>query len=401
MAGALILFDDRRARDWQPFALTRPAGELIFGGMKLVERAERALGLTCIGYLTSEHLADFREPDARPVLQFGDLPTDRHLVFWSARAVLDFVQDLPAAGGPATYLLDGRPVGLYAPAGRVPEAGVLEELESAADSEQIEVEGRLLERTWELVLETPEQLARDLDSARAKKPRLPDGVYQQGDGALSLGRDVRIEPGALFDTRDGPVQVGDEVEIRAGTRLAGPALVGARSRLLGGSFEKIVTGPYSYLRGEVADTIVLGYANKAHDGHLGHSYLGRWVNLGASTTNSDLKNNYRPVRIWTPEGVVDSGQLKIGCFLGDHVKTGIGALLGTGTVVGAGANIYGSAMPPTYVPPFSWGEGDDLGEYRLAEFLDSAEKAMDRRGIALGEQGRRYLESCWRRGRQG
>jgi hypothetical protein len=123
--------------------------------------------------------------------------------------------------------------------------------------------------------------------------------------------------------------------------------------------------------------------------------------LGALTTNSDLKNNYRPVRVWTPAGVLDSGSLKIGCFLGDHVKTGIGLLLGTGTVVGAGSNLYGSAMPPRYVEPFSWGEGADLGEYRLAEFLDTAERSMARRGVELGERGRRYLESCWRKGRGG
>jgi UDP-N-acetylglucosamine diphosphorylase/glucosamine-1-phosphate N-acetyltransferase len=212
---------------------------------------------------------------------------------------------------------------------------------------------------------------------------------------------VRIEPGVLFDTREGPIRLGDGVEVRTGTRLAGPTAIGEGSRLLGGSFERIVAGPHSYLQGEMTDCVVLGYTNKAHQGYLGHSYVGKWVNLGALTTNSDLKNNYRPVRVWTPVGVLDSGSLKIGCFLGDHVKTGIGLLLGTGTVVGAGSNLYGTAMPPRYVEPFSWGEGADLGEYRLAEFLDTAEHSMARRGVELGERGRRFLESCWRKGRGG
>jgi UDP-N-acetylglucosamine diphosphorylase/glucosamine-1-phosphate N-acetyltransferase len=205
----------------------------------------------------------------------------------------------------------------------------------------------------------------------------------------------------VFDVRHGPILVEDEVEIRAGTRLAGPAAIGARSRLLGGSFEAISTGPHSYLRGEVAETVVLGHSNKAHDGYLGHSYVGKWVNLGAFTTNSDLKNNYRPIKVWTPSGVQDTGELKLGCFLGDHVKTGIGLLLGTGTIMGAGANVYGSQMPPTYVEPFSWGEGDNLGEYRLADFVETAARAMARRGVELDERGRRYLERCWRKGRGG
>ena len=146
---------------------------------------------------------------------------------------------------------------------------------------------------------------------------------------------------------------------------------------------------------------MLGHTNKAHDGFLGHAYLGKWVNLGAMTTNSDLKNNYRPVRVWTPSGVTDTGHNKVGCFLGDHVKTGIGMLLNTGTVVGAGANLYGSVMPPSYVEPFSWGQGDDLTEYRLAEFVDTARAAMARRGVDLDERGQQFLEACWRKGRGG
>jgi UDP-N-acetylglucosamine diphosphorylase/glucosamine-1-phosphate N-acetyltransferase len=403
MAPGLVLFDDDRARQWAPFALTRPAGELRFGASTLVERAERALGLDCIGYLTSEHLAGFSEPGARAVLSFDDLPEDRDLVFWCSRAAADPEESVVVPSDPAVFLMDGRPVGLYAPAGGRPDRAFFDQLTlDSGPPAEVHVAGRLLERIWDLVLHTPDQLIQDLSSARGSMlSGLPDGVYSLGAQPLILGRSVRIEPGSLFDTRDGPILVGDEVEIRAGTRLAGPAAVGRRSRLLGGSFERISAGPYSYLRGEVAETVVLGYSNKAHDGYLGHSYVGKWVNLGAFTTNSDLKNNYRPVRVWSPSGLVDTGEMKVGCFLGDHVKTGIGLLLGTGTVVGAGANLYGSVMPPRYVEPFSWGEGDDLGEYRLAEFLDTAEAAMARRGVDLDERGRRFLEGCWRKGRGG
>ena len=129
--------------------------------------------------------------------------------------------------------------------------------------------------------------------------------------------------------------------------------------------------------------MLLGFVNKAHDGHLGHALLGRWVNLGAFTTNSDLKNNYRPVRVWTPEGEKDTGLLKVGCFLGDHVKTGIGTVLNTGTIVGAGSNVFGGVMPPTVVPPFSWGAGSDLRDHRLDNFLATAAAAMSRRGQEL------------------
>src|SRR5206468_12682227 len=154
-------------------------------------------------------------------------------------------------------------------------------------------------------------------------------------------------------------------------------------------------------RGEFAESVCLGWVNKAHDGHIGHAYLGAWVNLGAETTNSDLKNNYGTVRLWTPAGERDTGEVKLGCFLGDHVKTGIGLLLNTGTVIGAGSNIYGSAMPPRYVPPFSWGTGDDLSAYRQDRFLEVAERAMARRKVTLGEGARAQLHAAWSRGRTG
>jgi UDP-N-acetylglucosamine diphosphorylase/glucosamine-1-phosphate N-acetyltransferase len=397
----LILFDDLQARRWQPFALTRPAGELLFGAEKLAERAGRVLGLKAVGYLTSEHLLDFNETGAPSVLGLDRLP-EKGLLFWCSRAVPESAPEPADPSGPALYLIDEQPVGLYLPAGQRPDQGFLSELHLAsAPGTQISVRGRLLHWVWDLLADGLEQLTRDLAGTAPAVTELPKGVYSEGTHEVVLAANVHIEPGVFLDAREGPIRLGDGVEVRTGTRLAGPAAVGARSRLLGGSFERIVTGPYSYLQGEIADSVLLGYTNKAHQGYLGHAYVGKWVNLGALTTNSDLKNNYRPVRVWTPAGVQDTGSLKIGCFLGDHVKTGIGLLIGTGTVVGAGSNLYGSAMPPRYVEPFSWGEGDDLGEYRLAEFLDTAERAMARRGVDLGERGRRYLESCQREGRGG
>ncbi len=401
-APELILFDDRRAQAWEPFALTRPAGELIFGGMRLVERAERAFGLRCTAYLTADHLEAFSEEGACSAVRLDDLPSTRDRYFWCSRAAVELGQQISPPRVLSLLLIGGRPVGLFVPSGQQPDPEFFSDLQAIKGVEaEIQLRGRLLDEIWDVLLETPDQLVRDLADAKSRSATLADGVYQFGEHPLTCGRGVRIEPGAVFDTRDGPIRLEDEVEVRTGTRVAGPALVGRRSRLLGDSFEKISAGPYSYLHGEVSESVILGYVNKAHGGYLGHAYIGRWANLGAFTTNSDLKNNYRPIRIWTPSGVRSTGRIKVGCFLGDHVKTGIGLLLSTGTVVGAGANVYGVAMPPSYVQPFSWGEGSDLGEYRLADFLETAKTAMGRRGVELDERGRRHLERCWRKGRGG
>jgi hypothetical protein len=124
------------------------------------------------------------------------------------------------------------------------------------------------------------------------------------------------------------------------------------------------------------------------------------VNLGAGTINSDLKNTYSSVRIKLPSGEVDTGLLKLGCFLGDHVKTGIATPINTGTVVGAGSNVFGGRMPPVYVPPFSWGAGDDLDEYAADRFLRTAEAVMGRRDVALTPGLRQVYERAFESSRE-
>jgi UDP-N-acetylglucosamine diphosphorylase/glucosamine-1-phosphate N-acetyltransferase len=226
---------------------------------------------------------------------------------------------------------------------------------------------------------------------------VPPGVYVLGDAAtgLRIAPGALIEPGVVFDVRHGPVRIEEEVIIRAFTRLAGPAWIGRGAIVLGGSLEAVSIGPVCRVRGEVEESIFQGYSNKAHDGFLGHACVGRWVNLGALTTNSDLKNNYGSIRLWAPAGEVDTGEMKLGCLLGDHVKTGIGVMLNTGTVVGAGSNLFGAVQPPKYVAPFSWGSGENLSEYRLDRFLAVAERALSRRNVAFTVGMRRVLETAW------
>jgi UDP-N-acetylglucosamine diphosphorylase/glucosamine-1-phosphate N-acetyltransferase len=307
-------------------------------------------------------------------------------------------------GGPGPLLIGEHVVGWYSPtASAAPVADFFLNPQTAGRAGAVELEGRVLENVWELMSATPDQIVADVAALfpGAVSAEPPAGAHRLGDYPLVLGEGARIEPGVVLDLGAGPVWLDEGATVRAFTRLAGPAYVGRGSTVLGGSLESCSIGPVCRIRGEFAESVCLGYVNKAHDGHIGHAYLGSWVNLGAETTNSDLKNNYGTVRLWTPTGEQDTGEIKMGCFLGDHVKTGIGLLLNTGTVVGAGSNIYGSVMPPRYVPPFSWGTGDDLSAYRQDKFLEVAERAMARRKVTLGEGARAQLHAAWSRGRIG
>jgi len=183
--------------------------------------------------------------------------------------------------------------------------------------------------------------------------------------------------------------------VRAGSRLEGPLYLGHHSWILGGAVRHSSIGPHCRVHGEVAYTVFLGYANKSHDGFVGHSVLGQWVNLGAGTTTSNLKNTYGEVRLELPDGRLGTGRQNLGALFGDHAKTAIGALLGAGTVVGAGANVLGGPVP-RYVRPFAWGAA---GEERMAAdgFLTVARRVMPRRGVDVTPQITASLRALYAR----
>ncbi|HET8656724.1 MAG TPA: putative sugar nucleotidyl transferase [Longimicrobiaceae bacterium] len=401
---SLVLFDDLVARRWEPFALTRPAGELLFGALTLRARAERVTRLACTCQLAADHLLGFTEEGAPPVAPLHEAPAEGDRLFWLSRAVpawetREAMPERISRAGPV--LVGGEVAGWYAPSGSPPPPREFFDRPVSSDAPVAELPGRLIEHVWEIISALRDQLSADIAALhpRPRAPNLPEGAHHRGAHPLVLGAGTTIEPETVFDTSEGPIWLDDGVEVQAFTRLGGPAYVGRDSRLLGGALDCVAIGPVCRVHGQVGESVCLGYTNKQHDGHLGHAYLGRWVNLGAETTNSDLKNNYGTVRLWTPEGEADTGEVKMGCLLGDHVKTGIGLLINTGTVVGAGSNLFGAGLPPKYVPPFSWGSGADLTEFRLDKFLEVAERAMERRGVTLTAALRDQLTRAWRRGR--
>lgn len=392
----LFLFDDRATDDWRPFALTRPCGELRFGDRLLRERIEAFVGLRAEATLSRAWLTRFSEAGAPPVRdRTRPLPPGDRLLL-SSRFV-------PARGthwrtpeGSRSHLLlcEGEAIGAWLPAGvEDPGEEWLSRPDEMPGARALDLAGTRLRNVWDLVGRNPDRLAEDL--AEAVATDLPPGAHRIGTGPIRLARDVVVEPGVLFDTRHGGVRLDEGVEVRSGARLAGPLHAGPGSRLLGGSYECVSAGPRSYMRGEIEESIVLGYANKAHDGFLGHALIGRWVNLGAMTTNSDLKNNYGPVRLGGPEGEIETGLVKLGCLIGDHVKSAIGTMINTGTVVGAGANLFGDERPPKWVPPFAWGHAAGSPSYDRDRFLATAATVLGRRGVDADQDTLAWLGACW------
>ena len=399
----LFLYDDAAARKFEPFALTRPLGEMRAGSELIRRRWERLLGRPATGALAAQHLAGFQELGAPSVLAGTlaprTLPAGAILV--NTRCVVELAARAGAAPTVGVWLCKGR-VAAVRLARDTPFSELalgeppLESL-AARGSTMAEVAGVWLDAVWDLIVELPELLCRDI---AATAPGLECEVPQQavviggGEESIFVERGATVEPLVCFDVSAGPVLVRRGTTVRAFTRLVGPCAIASDVKILGDRVECCSIGEVSMVHGEISHTIVLGHSNKGHDGFVGHSYLGRWVNLGAGTITSNLKNTYGVVQLWTPDGTRDTGAVKLGSFIGDHVKTGIGLRLTTGSVLGAGSNLYGGEMPPKYVPPFSWGEGDDLSMYRLDKFIENASRAMARRGVTLGESERQQLAAA-------
>jgi len=395
VAISLYLFDDGQARGWAPLSLTRPCGELLHGCLTARQRAELIFGAKCRAHISRTALIGFDEPGAPPVIVPEGIVSSGTRILISSRAVLAFQEfDLPTKS--VRICIDGDPVGWVVASGDpIPsELGLRNPDAEPSESADLELRGSILNHPWDLLAANQNRITDDIRELFDQDHPTP-GAYRVGAHQVSLGEEAIIEAGVHLDLRSGPIRIDSGVRVEGPARLKGPLYVGQDSIILGGSVGTSSIGPMCRVRGEVADSVFLGYGNKAHEGYIGHALVGRWVNLGALTTNSDLKNNYTSVRIWTPQGDEDSGLIKVGCFIGDHVTTGIGTLLNTGAVIGAGSNIFGGLMAPSVVPPFSWGSGEYFEDHRLEKFLQTAERVMARRGQKLTSGMEKVLRIAW------
>ncbi len=250
---------------------------------------------------------------------------------------------------------------------------------------------------WNLIEHLPDQLAFDFDlwkrrhKSAARKIHAPTkGVFVVGPPMrLSVGKNVVIYPQNVLNTENGPIILDDNVTLEPFNRIDGPAYIGKGTSLLGGKFTAgTAIGPGCKIGGEWEASIAQGFVNKAHAGFFGHGILGEWVNLGAMTANSDLKNTYGTVRVSRDGREVDTGLIKVGSFIADHSKTGIGTLIPTGASWGVGVNYFGGDLAPKDLPSFVWGTKGKLVEHKLDKMLATADAAIRRRAAILHSLGR-------------
>lgn len=276
---------------------------------------------------------------------------------------------------------------------------LVEEGTLAAGCRRIAVEGAaVLERAWDVVRWRDTALAADLEVLLGEMPPSGEGgCTMVNPRAIGIAESARIYPGVVLDGEKGPVVIDEEAVVRPNAVVCGPAYVGKGSTVLDGAVIRPGTaiGPVCKVNGEVSGTIFQGYANKSHDGFVGDTFVGQWVNLGAGTITSNLLNTYSEIRA---AAAVDEERERtdltfLGSVIGDHAKTAIGTRLMTGSTIGTGAMIATGDPAPTCVGNFAWLAEGRSQLYRLSKFLHVCETVMGRRGESLSEAQRERLKA--------
>ncbi|WP_159802230.1 GlmU family protein [Flavobacterium sp. MK4S-17] len=376
-----ILFDGPVRNALLPFTFTRPVADIRVGILTIREKWEKYLGYTTTT-LTEEYLMDkypMVEMEENIMINASFLPAE------------DLAEMVQALEENQAIFMGDEVIAFYT-------KDTQEEVDFDL-YDVIEYTGDCLriENPWDIFQKNDAAIREDfelLTEGRISQP-IPAGVN------VIAPENIFIEEGAkmhfvTLNALTGPIYIGKDSEIMECSVIRGPFALceGAQVKLATKVYGATTVGPHSRIGGEVNNSVLFGYSNKGHDGFLGNSVLGEWCNLGADTNNSNLKNNYEEVKLWSyeKEGFVKTGLQFCGLMMGDHSKCGINTMFNTGTVVGVSANIFGAGFPRNFVPSFSWGGASGFTTYITKKAFQTAQIVMSRRNVEFTEQDAAIME---------
>lgn len=376
----IILFDDESRNHLLPFTFTRPVADIRIGILTIREKWEFYFKQSSSSY-TQDYLSE-----KFPLI----ILSENIFINGSILPNLDLVNEIKS--------LQLNQAILY---GNIVVAACLSSVESLTDRAFTDVvkcvsDIEKLNNTWDIFSKNDKAI-RD-DFALITKGRKSENLSATNK-TININ-DIFIEEGAVVEcavlnASTGPIYIGKDAEVMEGSLIRGPfALCEHAATKLGTKVYGATTvGPYSKIGGEVSNSVIFGYSNKGHDGFLGNSVLGEWCNLGADTNNSNLKNNYSNVDVWSyvDNKYISSNLQFCGLMMGDHSKCGINTMFNTGTVVGVNANIFGSGFPPKFIPSYSWGGADGFVTYTIDKAFEVANKVLARRDKIFNEQEKAIL----------
>ena len=376
-----ILFDGTVRNALLPFTFTRPVADIRVGILTIREKWEKYLGTTTTS-LTEEYLMEkypMVEMEQNIMINASFLPNP---------ILVDMVQNLNTK---EAILFGEEIIAFY--------TNDTQDEVDFDEYELIEYEGEVLriENTWDIFAKNDAAIREDfelLTEDRFSQP-IPKSINVIAPENIFIEEGAKLEFVTL-NASTGPIYIGKNAEIMEGSVIRGPFALCEEAQVKLGTkvYGATTVGPHCRIGGEVNNSVLFGYSNKGHDGFLGNSVLGEWCNIGADSNNSNLKNNYEEVRLWSyeTEGFAKTGLQFCGLMMGDHSKCGINTMFNTGTVVGVSTNIFGSGFPRNFVPSFSWGGASGFTTYITKKAFDTAKIVMSRRHVEFTEKDTKILE---------
>ena len=379
-----ILFDGNSRIGLLPLTYTKPVAELRIGILTIREKWEMWLGET-----TSTVTEDYLENKFPLTVEENNMMIDAS--FLPNKKLVDSINKL---GKNQAIRHDGEIIAYYSEA-------PTEEL-SLNNIQMIDFDQPVtqLKHSWDIFSYNGDEIKSDfeiLTSGRESAP-IPAGVHCMNRSQIFLEEGVTIEIGVL-NANNGPIYLGKNSEVMEGSMIRGPFALGEHSVVKMGSkiYGDTTLGPKCKIGGEVNNVVLSGYSSKGHEGYLGNAVLGEWCNLGADTNNSNLKNNYAEVKMWSYKNqrFQKTGLQFCGLVMGDHSKTGINTMLNTGTIIGVFSNIYGSNFPRNFIPSFAWGGAAGFTTYHLNKVFDTAALVIERKNEKFTSEDKDILEKVF------
>ena len=376
-----ILFDGPSRNALLPFTFTRPVADILIGIMTIRQKWEMHLGSTTTT-LTEEYLSEkypMVELEENVMINASFLPN---------AILVEMVSNLES--NQAIFRGD-EVIAFYT-----------SEEQEEVDFDSYEIleyneDCLTVQNTWDIFSKNHAAIREDfeiLTEDRRSQP-IPKSVNVIAPENIFIEEGAKLEFVTL-NASAGPIYIGKDSEIMEGSVIRGPFALceNAQVKLASKVYGATTVGPYSRIGGEVKNVVLFAYSNKGHDGFLGDSVLGEWCNIGADSNNSNLKNNYEEVKLWSyeTEGFAKTGLQFCGLMMGDHSKCGINTMFNTGTVVGVSANIFGSGFPRNFVPSFSWGGASGFTTYVTKKAFETARLVMSRRNVDFDEREAAILE---------
>ena len=394
MVDTICIFEERNYSNLLPLVYFRPVYDLRCGILTLREKIEKRFPDLPITLHSRAYLSDLLKQN-NPGLNVNKINDDvKSCLFINGRVIVDerFVENIKLDGDDVLYV-DGDTI----IAARVSGTNLTELKKSMNDIFTIsdffglkkeDVHINYATYPWDLVNNNGDQIKSDFEllvnrNDEMIKGKVYDGVFMVEKDNIFIDEDATVKPGVVLDAEEGPIYIGKGAKIFPNAVIEGPCYIGDKSAIKVGAkiYENTSIGPVCKVGGEVEESIIHSCSNKQHDGFLGHAYLGSWVNLGADTNNSDLKNNYGIVKVIINDEQIDSGSMFVGLTMGDHSKSSINTMFNTGTVVGVSTNIFGTGFPNKYVPSFGWGGSDSMTTYKVEKSMEVAKRVTGRRKI--------------------